>query len=316
MLVVLLSVGVWGSNASAFHVIRASNPRANNPLPVVLWHGMGDSCCSSSSIGAVKQLIEETLGVFVYSIATGNSESADVWSSYFGDLNDQVATVCSTIRSIPELQQGYNAVGFSQGGQFLRAVIQRCQHLGPKASTLITVGAQHQGVMNIPGCSDLDHVKTLSRATIHGQACKAMQLLISKGAYLPIIQNHVVQAQYFKDPNHLDEYLKQGIFLPDINNEHDAKSLKYKSNLMSLDKFVMFRFADDKTVVPRDSSWFSFFNGTQLLPLAEQPLYTEDWLGLQALDQQGKLVFAEVPGAHMHFTFAWFTQEIIIKYLA
>lgn len=30
--------------------------------PVVIWHGMGDSCCSQHSIGAVKTLIEDTLG--------------------------------------------------------------------------------------------------------------------------------------------------------------------------------------------------------------------------------------------------------------
>jgi palmitoyl-protein thioesterase len=32
------------------------------PLPVVLWHGMGDSCCSLGSIGSVKKLIEDNLG--------------------------------------------------------------------------------------------------------------------------------------------------------------------------------------------------------------------------------------------------------------
>jgi hypothetical protein len=30
------------------------------------------------------------------------------------------------------------------GGQFLRAVVQRCQHTGPKMHTLITMGGQHQ----------------------------------------------------------------------------------------------------------------------------------------------------------------------------
>ncbi len=31
------------------------------------------------------------------------------------------------------------------GGQFLRGVVQRCQHLGPRMHTLVTMGAQHQG---------------------------------------------------------------------------------------------------------------------------------------------------------------------------
>ena len=39
-------------------IIQPQNAR----LPVVLWHGMGDSCCASGSIGALKSLIEEKLG--------------------------------------------------------------------------------------------------------------------------------------------------------------------------------------------------------------------------------------------------------------
>lgn len=39
-----------------------------------------------------------------------------------------------------------------QGGQFMRAVAERCQHVGPKMHTLVTMGAQHQGVANVPGC--------------------------------------------------------------------------------------------------------------------------------------------------------------------
>jgi palmitoyl-protein thioesterase len=55
-------------------------------------------------------------------------------------------------------------------------------------------------------------------------------------------------------------------------------------------------------VVPRDSAWFSWFNGTNLVPLREQPLYTEDRLGLAEMDLNGKLFFEEVPGGHMQFT--------------
>lgn len=32
------------------------------PLPVVLWHGMGDACCHEYSMGKIKQVIEEELG--------------------------------------------------------------------------------------------------------------------------------------------------------------------------------------------------------------------------------------------------------------
>eukprot|EP00878_Enallax_costatus_P005941 GHUV01006232.1.p1 GENE.GHUV01006232.1~~GHUV01006232.1.p1 ORF type:complete len:120 (+),score=18.55 GHUV01006232.1:110-469(+) len=66
-------------------------PSSAQALPVVLWHGMGDSCCSLGSMGSIKKLIEDKLGVFVHSIATGTGEYADVASSFYGNLNDQVS---------------------------------------------------------------------------------------------------------------------------------------------------------------------------------------------------------------------------------
>lgn len=49
-----------------------------------------------------------------------------------------------------ELRGGFHAVGFSQGGQFMRALVERCD--GLNVHTLVTMGAQHQGVINTPGC--------------------------------------------------------------------------------------------------------------------------------------------------------------------
>jgi hypothetical protein len=36
------------------------------------------------SIGSIAKLIEDELGVFVYSIATGAGEYKDIWSSFYG----------------------------------------------------------------------------------------------------------------------------------------------------------------------------------------------------------------------------------------
>lgn len=52
------------------------------------------------------------------------------------------------------------------------------------------------------------------------------------------------------------------------------------------------------------------------MPLSEQPLYKEDWIGLRSLDERGRLVLDEVPGVHMHFSLQWFTDNVIQKYLA
>ncbi|MEW5302636.1 MAG: hypothetical protein WDW38_008045 [Sanguina aurantia] len=285
------------------------NKASHGVLPVVLWHGMGDSCCDPHTTGAVKNYLQEQLGVYVHSIATGNSEQHDVLSSFFGDVNDQVAAVCAELRRIPELRNGFNAIGFSQGGQFMRAVVQRCQHtFEGKVVKLITLGAQHQGVSNVPGCATV-------RDTAATSTCFLMQELLGHGAYLPYVRDHVVQAQYFKDPDCLEEYRRSNPFLPDINNELLVKRQQYKDNLASLEQLVLFRFADDATVVPRDSAWFYFHDGKELLTLEEQAIYREDWIGLRTLDESHRLVLAEAPGAHMHFTMDWFEEHIVDKYL-
>lgn len=43
------------------------------------------------SIGSIAKVIEDELGVFVYSIATGEGEYKDVWSSFYGELTVSVA---------------------------------------------------------------------------------------------------------------------------------------------------------------------------------------------------------------------------------
>lgn len=293
----------------------------NRTLPVVLWHGMGDSCCAPWSIGSIKTVIEEKLGVYVHSIATGSSSSRDVLSSYFGNVNDQVTAACEQLRAIPELANGYNAVGFSQGGQFLRAVVQRCQHSLPRMHTLITMGGQHQGIMNTPGClnddgshSSDDVLRWLYRL-VQSTTCRLMQKLLSGGAYLPGIRDHVVQAQYFKDPYHLDQYLALNPFLPDINNERAVKTQRYADNLASLKKLVLVRFTEDATVIPPESAWFGFFNGSHTLTMKQQPIYTQDWIGLKTLDQAGRLLFEECEGQHMQFSLKWFEENIINRHL-
>lgn len=81
----------------------------------------GDTCCFSFSLGTFKSFLEDMLGPnsYVKSIRIGNNEVEDFESGYFVHPNKQVANVCQQIASDPKLKNGYNAVGFSQGSQFL-----------------------------------------------------------------------------------------------------------------------------------------------------------------------------------------------------
>lgn len=43
--------------------VSCTTAQNNKQLPVVLWHGMGDSCCNNHSIGSLANLIREQLGM-------------------------------------------------------------------------------------------------------------------------------------------------------------------------------------------------------------------------------------------------------------
>ncbi|OBS80858.1 hypothetical protein A6R68_20938 [Neotoma lepida] len=98
--------------------LRHLNPPS--PPPLVIWHGMGDSCCNPISMGAIKKMVEKEIpGIYVLSLEIGKNMIEDVENSFFLNVNSQVTIVCQILEKDPKLQQGYNAIGFSQGGQFL-----------------------------------------------------------------------------------------------------------------------------------------------------------------------------------------------------
>lgn len=280
---------------------------AAKPLPVVLWHGMGDSCCNPESMGYIQDLIQKNVsGVYVYSVELGSNVVDDTTMGFFANMNEQVQAVCDKLAADPNLKGGFNAIGFSQGGQFLRAYTQRCNN--PPVHNLITIGGQHQGVYGLPHCPGVDY-----------SLCEYIRELLDYGAYLSYIQTTLVQAQYWQDPLDQAAYISENIFLPDINNALPVKNNTYKANLASLNAFVMVKFTQDSMVQPRESEWFEFYapgQDTEIVPLRNSTLYQEDWLGLAKLDTAGRLHFLEVDGDHLQFTVPWFLESIVQPYLA
>eukprot|EP01024_Parvocaulis_polyphysoides_P020027 TRINITY_DN191_c1_g2_i6.p2 TRINITY_DN191_c1_g2~~TRINITY_DN191_c1_g2_i6.p2 ORF type:complete len:134 (-),score=10.53 TRINITY_DN191_c1_g2_i6:43-444(-) len=123
-------------------------------------------------------------------------------------------------------------------------------------------------------------------------------------------ESRSVQAQYFKDPYEFQAYLSNSVFLAEINNDKTSKNKTYAQNLATLEKFVMVKFENDTMVVPKESAWFGYYNGSQLLTLQEQEIYKEDWIGLKKLDQENKLVFIQKLGNHLQIGMDWFDEYI------
>ena len=106
-------------------------------------------------------------------------------------------------------------------------------------------------------------------------------------------------------------------FIAEINNENNTDNA-YAENLSQLENFVMVMFDEDRMVEPKESQHFEFYypgSDGVIQPLRQSDIYTEDRIGLKALDEAGKLVFLNIPGAdHLQFTEEWLIENIILPY--
>uniref|UniRef100_A0A3Q2D8V7 Palmitoyl-protein thioesterase 1 n=1 Tax=Cyprinodon variegatus TaxID=28743 RepID=A0A3Q2D8V7_CYPVA len=266
---------------------------SNGTVPLVLWHGMGDSCCNPLSMGSIKKMVEEEIpGIYVLSLMIGKNVMEDMENSFFLDVNAQVSMACSQLAQDPRLQGGYNAMGFSQGGQFLYGSQFRVSAPIRKPPLTPASSAPTGG----PWLS-VDSIKV--RKTRNGVHLSS--------------STHLVQAQYWHDPLNDDLYKKHSLFLADINQER-AVNETYRKNLQRLQKFVMVKFLQDTVVDPVDTEWFGFLKAGQAKEtetLQESVLYKEDRLGLAAMDAAQKLVFLSTDGDHLQFSREWFTANLL-----
>lgn len=292
----LLLLSVLSSLLAVTAAFPAATP--SKPLPLLIWHGLGDRYDADGlrSTGELAQKVHP--GIYTYYIRISDDGSADRTATFFGNLTLQIDQVCSDLQQNPKLLDPatgtirVDALGFSQGGQFLRGLLQRCEGLNVRS--LVTFGSQHNGIAKFQECGDFDFL------------CKGAVAVVKGNAWTDYVQSRVVPAQYYRevDPETglgSEEYLNGSNFLADVNNEKAIKNETYKAKITGLDKFVMYVFEEDKTVIPKESGWFAHVNATsgEVTELRNRTMYKEDWLGLKELDDNNGLVFKTIPGAHM-----------------
>jgi len=270
---------------------------SKTPLPVLIWHGLGDNY-AADGINDVAELLQDVNpGTFVYPIRVAEDPSSDRSASFLGNTTEQIQKVCDDIAAHPILSTApaLDALGFSQGGIFLRAYAQRCN--APPIRSLVTFGSPHNGISSYQGCGATDWL------------CKGAMALLNTNTWSGFVQSRLVPAQYYRDldpatGNPSDGYIESSNLLADINNERALKNKTYAENIAKMENFVMYEFADDTTVIPKESEWFAEVNETSatITPLKDRPIYKQDWIGLKQLDEKGGLVFGTVPGGHMQLS--------------
>lgn len=294
----LLSTTLLPSLTTASTTTSAST--TSDPLPLLIWHGLGDKHDNPGlhAVGALANTSHP--GTKVYYIRTAEDGGADRTGSFFGDLHNQTAEICAALGeefgSGSERHGGggvrVDALGFSQGGQFLRGLVQTCDAVSVRS--LVTFGSQHNGIADVKPCGTWDLL------------CKGAVALMRGNVWSESVQRKVVPAQYFRTLNETTGeasavYLEHSHWLAGMNNERELKNETYKRRIAALERFVMVLFEEDTTVVPKESGWFAEVNRTSgdVTPLRERPIYKEDWLGLKELDSKGGLVFLTNSGDHM-----------------
>ena len=144
----------------------------------------------------------------------------------------------------------------------------------------------------------------------------------------------IIQAQYYRDPTNYETYLVANKFLTDINNEiPPSRNETYARNLASLKNLVLVLFTEDKTVIPKESSWFGAepviednahfwqipfgifrraHSSGEAIPMRLQPIYLEDWIGLKELDERNGIIFETCKGEHMQLGDCW--EDLVIRF--
>lgn len=256
-------------------------------LPFVVLHGILDEC-KRDDVCRFTEFLTASSGHQGYCIEVGDG----VHDSFFMKFTEQVEIVCQKVRSIPQLQYGYNIVGLSQGALIARGVIEMCDN-APRVHNFVSLAGPHAGTASVPYCGP-------------PIICRAVNAIIKYGVYSSYVQNHLAPAAYIKIPRDLDDYYRESTFLIYANNElPGTTNATYKARFSRLHHVALIKFVRDKVVIPTDTAWFGYYapdDDRTVLPPRETALYREDWIGLQALDRAGNVSFISLCGRHLELT--------------
>lgn len=261
-----------------------------DPTPVIQMHGMGDFANDPFGMVPLAEAISDYLGgVYVLNVQIGDNSLEDILNGFLMNLDDQVDYFAKVVKDDPNLVKGFNAIGYSQGNLVVRGYIERYNN--PPVFNFISMHGPLAGVGSFPGCS------------VDKNFCRLFSEFLGALAYYPGVQNHLAQANYFRDPMKIDQYLEGGIFLNDINNEVSPNP-SYNENWASLNSVCLIKALGDTVVIPNESEWYGYFQDgsfDEVLGFNETSWYNKDLFGLKTLDQNGKVFFNTTTGDHLDF---------------
>jgi len=256
--------------------------RAGSVLPLVFLHGMGDSCFNNG----MQSITEESgvyMGVYSTCIPTGDTRLADTINGFLLNMDANVDVFAEKVREDPNLANGFNCIGLSQGNNICRGYIQR--YNDPVAVTHISIHGPIVGVASLPSCDP--------NGKFVGDLCRQIDEILGKAAYNQLVQSVLFQANYFREPSFVNtvEY-KEYSQIAAWNNEgaegvdENVKYLFWKTS-----RFAMIKALEDTVVIPNEGEWWASYDDSfkKILPMTETAWYTEDLFGLRTANEAGKV---------------------------
>jgi palmitoyl-protein thioesterase len=283
-------------------------------LPVVLAHGMGDSCFNSGMQHITGKVLELLGGVYTVCIPTGDSQSSDTKNGYFLSMDDSVDAFAAGVAADSNLQNGFHAIGFSQGNNVIRGYIAKVNT--PAVHTFISVNGVNAGIGAVPYCQpDVLPLPVESSAHTTGvvrfSMCDLLMEQASRSAYTDFSQRNSFQANYWRDPrpSAVKEYQTYSQ-LAVWNNEQDAigghVNETLRENWSKTQAFVWVLASEDGMIWPREGEQWGAPDPADpfhdVLPMKETEWYQKDLFGLKTAEEAGKNHFESFEGDHLSFT--------------
>eukprot|EP01065_Artemidia_motanka_P050504 TRINITY_DN865_c0_g1_i1.p2 TRINITY_DN865_c0_g1~~TRINITY_DN865_c0_g1_i1.p2 ORF type:complete len:340 (+),score=161.42 TRINITY_DN865_c0_g1_i1:76-1095(+) len=267
---------------------------SSGKLPVVVGHGMGDSCFNPLSSGRITKLIGKHTGSYTKCIPTGKNLISDTVNGFLMNMDKSVDLFAEQIIADPQFANGFNCIGFSQGNSLCRGYIEKYNN--PPVKSFVSVHGTLMGVSGMPQCN-------VSKSAI----CRGLAASLGDMAYNKLVQDTLFQADYFRAPKRTNSAAyKKRSQLAQWNGEGETSfNSTFKTNFLRTEKMTMVKALGDHMVFPNEGEWWGHFaegSFTEVVKMRDTEYYKQDTFGLKTMDSQGRLAFNTTDGDHLQFS--------------
>ncbi|KAJ8354529.1 hypothetical protein SKAU_G00220960 [Synaphobranchus kaupii] len=243
--------------------------------PVIIVHGLFDS---SKELVDLTRLIKKShpgTNVTVIDLFDYEASLKPMWEQVQGFKQ-------AVLPILHKAVDGVHLICFSQGGLVCRGIV----------STLPDHNIHSFISLSAPQGGQYGDTEYLKRAIP-----KFIKAHLYKFCYHYPGQK-VAICNYWKDPHHIDQYVKGNTFLAVLNSERlNPSAAFWKKNFLRIKKLVLIGGPDDGVITPWQSSHFGFYDENEdVVEMKDQDVYVKDVFGLKTLDGRGDLVVCVFSG--------------------